>query len=160
MTTIYRGLKTFAVCTLLFATLGHAKATIVTLSELVTQSQVIVYGRVVGSPAALSPQSKVRFEVSTVFKGDSLVHDGAVLLCNSRPNSEWPDVSKVAGNSVLFLAQKEGCLELSHSYRALLKVQGDQISTVTIEDQPDSQPLDQFFKKVQALVCNQSMSQP
>jgi len=136
-----------------------AKATIVTLSELIMQSQVSVYGHVGASTKFQSPApstSWVRFEASQVLKGQASIRGGVVPLCNSRPNEEWPDMSTLAGENILFLARHGDCFNLSHNYRSLANVHGDQVSTMTIGDQPNAQPLDVFVKKVRALVSEQA----
>jgi hypothetical protein len=136
----------------LFAPFVYAKATIVTLPELIRQSQLIVYGHVdaAAKTRSLAPASSVRFEASRILKGESSVDGSVVLLCDSRPNSEWPDLSKLAGNNILFLTRDGECFRLSHSYRSLVRIHGNDVSTVTIEDQPEQQPLDQFIEKVRA----------
>lgn len=138
-----------------------AKATIVTLSELIIQSQIIVYGHVGASTkkptsAPSLSASWVRFKASQVLKGHASIHGGVVFLCNSRPNEEWPDMSTLAGENILFLARHGDCFDLSHKYRSLANVHGDQVSTATIEDQPNAQPLDVFIKKVRAVVSEQA----
>ena len=136
-----------------------AKATNVTLSELIMQSQLIVDGHVVASTkfqSSVPSTGWVRFEASHVLKGQASIRGGVVPLCNSRPNGEWPDMSTLAGENILFLARHGDCFNLSHDYRSLANVHGGQISTVTISDQPSAQPLDVFVRKVRALVSEQS----
>jgi hypothetical protein len=66
---------TVVVACALWASLGLAKATIVTLPELIKQSQLIVYGHV--DTSARTPPSEpvtlVRFEASQVLDGSWLL---------------------------------------------------------------------------------------
>jgi hypothetical protein len=136
-----------------------AKATLVTLRELTQESQLVVDGHVEGSSigsASSESSNWLRFGVTDALKGASLVREGAVSLCNSRPNTEWPDLSKLTGRAVLFLlhSQKKDCFNLSHNYRSLIKISGDEVDTLVIEGEPARQPVDAFLQKVRSLVSS------
>lgn len=148
-----------AVCVLL-STVAHAKATIVTLSELTKQSQVIVYGHLAVAAESSSPSSQawLQFKAVLVVKGASSVRENVIQLCNSRPNLEWPDMSKMAGDTVLFVSQKGDCFDLSHNYRSVVRVRDGRATTGEIKDQPEDQPLDMFLNKVRSLVSRQAQA--
>lgn len=132
---------------LLLASIAFAKATVVTLPELIHQSRVIAYGRIdanVGVP--------VPFHASAIIKGADVAQGSVILLCNSRPNPEWPDLSKSVGEQVLFLNRHGDCFNLSHNYRSLIKVHDGRATTIVIKGQPDDQSLDDFLKKIRALL--------
>ena len=95
-------------CALLMPTVTDAKATIVTLPELTKESQVIVYGHidVANDPSLVTG---LQFRATQVLKGESSVHEGVIPLCNARPNTEWPDLSKLTGDAVLFLSPRGEC---------------------------------------------------
>lgn len=149
-----RGWRAAAVCLMLSPAFAYAKATIVTLSELTKQSDVIVYGYIlpVTDSASVSTAAPLSFTVLQVLKGASDVRDNVVALCNSRPTSEWPDLSKLKGDAVLFLARKGGCLELSHSYRSMVRITSEGASTVAIRGQAQFQPLDTLLAQVRRRV--------
>jgi hypothetical protein len=130
---------------------GFAKATLVTLPALTRESQLIVYGHLsIGSESS----NWLQLGVSDVLKGASLVRESTVPLCNSRPNTEWPDLSKLTGPAVFFLlhSRKQNCFILSHNYRSLIKVSGNEADTLVIEGEPAKQTLDQFLHKIRDLV--------
>jgi hypothetical protein len=115
-----------------------------------------VYGQV--QPPSESPSATLLFESILTLKGDSLVGGGAIILCNSRPNQEWPDLSKVTGHLVLFLSKKGNCFDASHSYRSVIEVRDDRALTVVIKDQPEDQPLDGFLQSVRCLLSKEKGS--
>src|ERR1700757_1217503 len=143
-----------SVVAILLATDLLAKTTAATLPELVQESSVIVYGQIdtVRSPAPRAPW--MSFKVSEVIKGDPSLSTDAIFLCNSPPPMrEYPDLSKLTGNLVLFLSsQKGGCFDFSHTVKSVVEVHGDQVKTVVIDDQPDTQSFKLFLKKVRNLV--------
>jgi hypothetical protein len=153
-----QGRLIFAACVLLSGVV-HAMATLVTLPELIQKSQVIVYGHLDQSiERSSSPVAPwLRFKTLQVLKGTSSVKDGIVVLCNSRPpQGEWADLSKLSGDSILFLTSKDGaCFDVSHSYRSVVAIRDGQASTVTIKGQPKEQPLELFLQNVRTLVSKQ-----
>lgn len=147
-----------ALCGVLAPAIALAMATFVALPELTKESQVILSGHIDTTDRHSSSSSSgwLRFHVSGVLKGVSSVREGAVALCNSRPNPEWPDLSKLTGEAVLFLLQSPSkkCFNLSHNYRSLIEIHGDQVDTAAIEGQPESQQLDRFLEKIRSLVVS------
>jgi hypothetical protein len=132
------------------ASIAFGKATVVTLPELVQQSSVIAYGHIKAGTAG--PGSLVSFQAVSMLKGAAPA-DGTIPLCNARPNTEWPDLSKLVGDNVLFLKRDGACFDLSHSYRSVIRVRDDRAATIVIKDQPDDQPFDDFLGKVRFLVA-------
>jgi hypothetical protein len=148
-------ISVIAVLMLMLATDLLAKTTAATLPELVQESSVIVYGHIdtVGSPPPRA--SWVSFKVSEVIKGNPSLTAEAIFLCNSPPPMrEYPDLSKLTGNLVLFLSsQKGGCFDFSHTVKSVVEVHGDQATTVVIDDQPDTQSFKLFLEKLRNLVA-------
>ena len=142
---------------ILASTACFAKATVVTLSELTKQSTVIVYGTIAqGSPSSESQTSVwVAFTPTLTIKGTDAIRGGKIELCNTRPNTEWPDLSKMQDNVVLFLSKKDGCFNLSHNYRSVVRVSDARAQTGEIKGQPDDQPLDEFLGRLKSLVSVQ-----
>jgi hypothetical protein len=136
-------------------TVTDAKATIVTLPELAKESQVIVYGHIdVAKDPSLA--TGLQFRATQVLKGESSVHEGVIPLCNARPNTEWPDLSKLTGDAVLFLSPRGECFNLSHNYRSVIHIHGDRASTLVLEGEPEDQSLDGFLERVRKLVPKQT----
>src|SRR4051812_44134233 len=81
-------------CAFLASTLAYAKATIVTLPELIEESQVVVYGRmdVAQESSSMPSAARLQFKAVQVLKGGPSVRDEIVPLCNRRRNTEWPDL--------------------------------------------------------------------
>jgi hypothetical protein len=156
-----QGWLVFVAC-LLLAGVVHAMATLVTLPQLIQKSQVIVYGHLDESAErSSSPVATwLRFKALQVLKGTSSVQDGIVVLCNSRPpQGEWADLSKLSGDSILFLTSKDGaCFDVSHSYRSVVAIRDGQASTVAIKDQPKEQSLESFLQNVRTLVSKQAQT--
>ena len=145
--------RSVLLCTLLGIRIAHAKATTVTLAELTKESQLIVYGKTstgTESPPVLSTV-RLQFNAVQVLKGQSLIQGGVVLLCNGQPNTEWPDLSKLTQEAVLFLIPHGDCFNLSHSYRSVVKVHDGRAATGAIKGEPDDQLLSQFLHKTRRL---------
>jgi hypothetical protein len=142
-------------CSLLASMLAYAKATIVTLPELIDESQVVVYGHmdVAQKSSSIPSTARLQFKAVQVLKGGPSVRDEVVPLCNRRPNTEWPDLSKLTGDAVLFLLQSGDCFNLSHNYRSVVRVHGDRATTGEIKDQPEEQALDRFLERVRQLAA-------
>jgi hypothetical protein len=143
---------TLLLCALLASSHADSKATVVTLLELIEESQLIIYGHldIANSPPVFSP-TRLRFTAVQLLKGRTSAREDIVLLCNRRPNAEWPDLSKLAGDAVLFLVQSGDCYNLSHNYRSVVKVHGDRATTGAIKDQPDEQTVDEFLQKLRMI---------
>jgi hypothetical protein len=77
---------------------------------------------------------------------------GTIALCNSRPNEEWPDVSTLTGEVILFALPHGRCLNLSHNYRSVVKVRDGQACTGEIKGEPENQPLDRFLDRLRSLI--------
>jgi hypothetical protein len=137
--------RSVLLCTLLGIRIAHAKATTVTLAELTKESRLIVYGKTSTGTVQL------QFNAVQVVKGQSLIQGGAVLLCNGQPNTEWPDLSKLTQEAVLFLIPHGDCFNLSHSYRSVVKVHDDRAATGAIKGEPDDQLLSRFLHKTRRL---------
>lgn len=128
-----------------------------TLSELVRQSQVIVLGHIdEGTDQKLmASEDIVRFDVTEVFKG---VRDvpSSIALCNYHPDSEWPDLSHLKGNYVIFASPNGMCLRLTVGYRSATLVTDGTAHTGGITGQPLQQSLTGFRAELRALVLQQS----
>lgn len=128
-----------------------------TLSELVRQSKLIVLGHFHEGAyqSAGEPNDVVRFDVSEVFKGASKLHS-PVALCNYHPDSEWPDLSKMKGNYVIFVSPHGACFQLTVGYRSATLVSDGTAKTGGITGQPLQQPLQAFRAQIRATVSQQS----
>ncbi|MGO9803220.1 MAG: hypothetical protein ACLPTM_12445 [Steroidobacteraceae bacterium] len=136
---------------LLVTTVVFAKATVVTLPELISQSELIVYGHFAAESGSTTSSATVPFEVVRIIKGSDSFATGSVVLCNPSTMLDRPDLSKMRGDGILFLVKKGQCLALSHSYRSLVPVKGNRASTVAIRGQPDEQALEAFLDEVKEL---------
>src|SRR5258708_6536774 len=138
----------FMLCCLLISSASHAKATVITLPALTKESSGIVLGHVIGPKEnAVATDGAVSFEASLVLKGGPNIQLGTIALCNSRPNEEWPDVSTLTGEVILFVLPHGACFNLSHNYRSVVRIQDGQASTSEIRGEPENQPLDRFLDR-------------
>src|SRR5690348_16190286 len=91
----------------LLATDLFAKPASATFAELVRQSPVIVFGRLEteGSSVPKPGSGWVSFKTLRVLRGDASLGGRDIQLCNSPPPMrEYPDLSKLTGEVVLFLS--------------------------------------------------------
>jgi hypothetical protein len=135
---------------LLFPAIGSAEMPIVTLSQLIAKSEIILYGRV--DPALPPAAELVSFRAEVVLKGNTIVPPGNTLLCNPNDHGEEsPDLSKLQGNIVIFLSKRGDCFDLSYGSKSIVDITGERANTSAIEGELASQPLDHFLKKVRAM---------
>jgi hypothetical protein len=140
---------------LLFSSIVLAKASSITLSELVQKSPTIVYGHVVGSDDSSKATNPtwVAFETMKVVRGPEALTGQTITLCNSPPPMrDYPDLSKMIGEAVMFLDKKpSGCFDLTHTYVSVVPVQDNRAMTYSIRNQPHDQALDGFFERIRFL---------
>ena len=145
-------------CMLLFASAVLARATSVTLPDLVRKSPVIVRGYKANDYKAASnaPAKWVYFKISDTIRGNASLKSTVVALCNSPPPMmDYDDLSKLSGETILFLYPKsEGCFELTHTYRSIVYVVNDKVSA-SIEGVPE-ESLSAFTHRVCDLISKQS----
>jgi hypothetical protein len=150
--------RLFAITALFFFFEVQAKIAPVTLSDLVEKSQAIVYGHAVA--AGDSSQSKdttlVTFEVSKVLKGAASLTSRQMILCNSPPPMvDYPDLSKLGGDNVIFLVERpSGCFGLTRGYKSIVPIRDNRALTQALEHQPKDQELKLFLQKVSFLVSS------
>jgi len=139
----------------LFAPILMAKPAAVTLAELVQHSPVIVLGRLEteGDSVPKPGSGWISFKSLQVLKGDASFGGRNIHLCNSPPPMrEYPDLSKLVGEVVLFLsAEKGGCYEYSHTTTSVVGVRDGKVTTAAIADQPIYQPWNVFLEKLRRL---------
>jgi hypothetical protein len=138
----------------MFSTAAHAKMTVVTLPQLVKQSELIVYGHFSPSAKEVSNQSPaiVQFKVGSFLKGKGSIAAPTLPLCNLPDEySDEFDLSKLTGHFILFVSRKGPCFELSHGDRSVVAVKDDRAVTIAIENQPDDQLLQGFLEKIRSL---------
>jgi hypothetical protein len=127
-----------------------ASMKVVTLQELVEQSAVIALGHQRTPPVVASQVSEaiVSFEPTMVLKGQELIRQGDIALCNPNNSSEWPDLAKETGNYVVFVSKQGGCFSLVWGYRSLVRMTDGQARTSAIQGQPKEQPVAQFLARI------------
>ena len=132
---------------------AHAKMTIVTLSQLVKKSEIIVYGHFNPLARGASNQSSaaIQFEAESILKGRDAVALGIIPLCNLEYPDEY-DLARLTGVDILFISKKGQCYVLSHGDRSVVPVYDGRAHTVAIEDQPEVQLLQEFLGKIRTVV--------
>jgi hypothetical protein len=131
-----------------------AEMTIITLSQLVKKSEVIIFGHIKPSAMGMSNESPavVQFEAQSILKGKDAAEAGIFPLCNLRDHDDRDDLSRLTGDSILFVSRRGQCFDLSHGYRSVIAVKDGRAVTITIEDQPEVQSLQDFLGQIRALV--------
>ena len=144
-----------AVLLVLLTPILVAKPAAVTLEELVKHSPVIVLGRLEteGDSVPKPGSGWVSFKSLQILKGDASFGGRDIQLCNSPPPMmEYPDLSKLTGEVVLFLsAKKKGCFEYSRTTTSVVGVRDGKVTTAAIADQPICQPWNAFLDKLRRL---------
>lgn len=153
-----------AVVSPLLVTDLFAKPAGATFAELVQQSPVIVFGRLEmeGSSVPKPGSGWVPFKSLQVLRGDASLGGRDIQLCNSPPPMrEYPDLSKLTGEVVLFLsAEKAGCFEYSHTTISVAGARDGRVDTAAMADQPMSLSWDKFLKKLRKLISRQEPLDP
>jgi hypothetical protein len=140
---------------LFLLTSAHAKVTVVTLSQLVDESDTIVFGSFKSSSRATAPSpSFVQFIPRSVLRGKDLSVNGSISFCNSSGETA-PDLSKMKGEFVLFATKRLECFGLPHGNKSIVRVKAGRARTAAMDDQPQAQPISSLLKKVRALVAKQ-----
>jgi hypothetical protein len=154
-----RGLPTFRnwgrtlLYGLVIPVVAVASLKIITLSEMVQKSDVIAQGHLRAASTGDRPAVGVAsLQVLSVLKGKELTGQSAIPLCNQDVDSEHPDLAKLAGDYVMFVAKKGDCFYLVWGWDALIVVRSGRAHTAGIEDQPTDQPIEQFLSKIHSLV--------
>lgn len=144
----------------LLATDLFAKPAGMTLAQLVRQSPVIVLGRLEaeGDSVPKPGSGWVPFKSLQVLRGDASLDGRVIKLCNSPPTMrEYPDLSKLTGEVVLFLAaEKGGCFEYSHTTTSIAGVREGRVDTAAIADQPMYLSWSVFRKKLRKLISRRA----
>jgi len=137
--------------------LTSAMMMIVTLEELVKESEVIAIGHVLARNDASTEGrgDTVLFQPDAVLKGKDLAGRGELPLCNPSGNSEWPDLGKIRGEYLVFLVTKNTCFPLAHGYRAVVRTSNGQAATGAIEGEPKKQSVERFLRTIRLLVKKQ-----
>jgi hypothetical protein len=140
-------------CGLFFLASARARVTVVTLSQLVDESDTIVYGsfKLTRRSSAQSP-SYVQFTPKSVLRGKDLSVNGSITFCNSSGETA-PDLSKMNGELVIFATKQTECFGLSHGNKSIIRVKAGRARTAAMDDQPLAQPLSSLLKKIRALVA-------
>jgi len=131
--------------------LANGRMVTATLSQLVRDSPVVVFGHFqqIADQASASPDAPVVFDIVEVLKGTSRT---TLSLCNYHPDSEWPDLSRPKGDYVLFTEPDGTCERLTLGYRSLIPVVDGVANTSAIEDEPARQSVKKLLMRLRALV--------
>jgi hypothetical protein len=142
-------------CGLLFLTPAHAKVTVITLSQLVDESDTIVYGSFKLTSRASA--QFVSFIPKSILRGKDLSVNRSMTFCN-QSGERSPDLAKITGSVVIFATKQLECYGLSYGNRSIVRVKSDRARTAAMDDQPQAQPLNLLLKKISALVATRTTS--
>lgn len=140
-------------CGLFLLASAHAKVTVVTLSQLVDESDTIVYGSFEArSKAAAQSPSFVQFIPKSLLRGKDISAGKSITFCN-QSGERSPDLSRMTGSVVLFANKQLECYALSHGDKSIIRVKAGHARTAAMDDQPQAQPLKVLLKKIATLVA-------
>ena len=122
----------------------------VSLSELVAQSDVIVYGVVVNENG--KNQGTVAITPKTVLKGAKGEDEKRFIVCNIVGNTESLDLREVHQPVVVFAKKNEDCLMPVHGISSTIVVNKGLAATASIVDQPTQQSISEFLKRIRRIV--------
>lgn len=150
----------FNVALLLLACVAPAAALaslkIVTLAELVQRSDVIARGSLNASPSAGPKIGVASLRIASVLKGKDIAEKTDLPLCNTEVDSEHPDLARVSGDYIIFVARQDGCFHLVWGYDSLIRLRSGRASTAGIDDQPSEQSISRFLRTIRSLVHAQT----
>jgi hypothetical protein len=132
-----------------------------TLLELVKQSPIIFLGHIherADGPAPASSDDVIDFDVTQAFRGLKGTLS-TVAMCNHHPNSEWPNLTTLKGDQIIFAEQKGNCLELTMGYRSAVTVADGLAHTSGITGEASRQPVASFSERVRALAMQKTQAQ-
>jgi hypothetical protein len=138
---------------LIFPVAAVASLKIITLKELVQKSDVIASGRLHAAPSTERHQLIVAsLHPTSVLKGQEIAGRRDIPLCNREVDSEHPDLAKMPGDYVIFVAKEGECFYLVWGYDSIIPVRNGRALAAGIDDQPSDQPAQQFLDKIRSLV--------
>jgi hypothetical protein len=139
---------------LLYLSSAHARVTVVTLSQLVDESDTIVYGSFKLTPRAAAAQSEsfVSFIPKSILRGQGIAVNEPIALCNTS-GERVPDLSKMTGTLVIFATKQLECFGLAHGNKSIIRVKAGRARTGAMDDQPEAQPLKTLLNKIRVLVA-------
>jgi hypothetical protein len=128
----------------------------INLSELVAQSDVIVYGQVVNGNEG--DKDTVLVTPRAVLKGMKRENEKGFTICNIVGNTESLDLRSVHRPLVIFGRKNEDCLMPVHGISSTIVVDKGLAATASIVDQPDQQPISEFLKRIRQIVSSDGSS--
>jgi hypothetical protein len=131
--------------------LANGRMITASLSQLVRDSPIVAFGhfRQIADHPSASSDATVGFDIVEVLKGTSRT---TLSLCNYHPDSEWPDLSRLNGDYVLFAESDGTCERLTLGYRSLIPVVDRVANTSAIDDEPARQPVKKLLMRLRTLV--------
>jgi hypothetical protein len=151
----HRAALTTVLCGLLCLASANARVRVVTLSQLVDESDTIVYGsfKLTSRASAQSP-AFVQFIPKATLRGKDLSVNGSLTFCNAS-GEKWPDLSRITGTLVIFANKQLECFGLSYGNKSIVRVKAGRARTGAMDDQPEAQPINVLLKKISVLVAKQ-----
>jgi hypothetical protein len=133
---------------------------VVTLEQLIRSSPTIA---LVDLEATDASHEKAKwsptFKVVKSIQGD--ITAGSILqMCEPAPMSDNPSFPKQAGRFFVFLNRRNECFSWSWLYRSVLYVHDEQVETIVLENEPDTQPLAAFIARVEKIVAGSRKAKP
>jgi len=124
----------------------------INLSDLIAQSDVIVYGLVVNGDEG--GNATVVVMPRAVLKGEKPEKHRGFTICNVVGNTESLDLRSVRRPLVIFGKKNQDCLMPVHGISSTIVVYKGLAATASIVDQPDQQAISEFLKRIRRIVSS------
>jgi hypothetical protein len=144
-----------ALCLLAITSAG-AKIAKVSLDELIRESDVVVYGRVVKHSVTPTDKSNsiAWIKPIAILENKSGLSTGAdIAICNYS-DTESVDLNAHPGKYVVFAKQGDHCYAPIAGLKSVVLIQGDMALTGFIDGQPDKMKAREFLHKIRTLVSH------
>jgi hypothetical protein len=113
--------------------------------ELVEQASIIAIGQTTAPVEA--DGSVVIFKSTTMLKGE-IGPQHTIRLCNKERGSEWFDLRDIRQTYVVFASRDGDCFAPVHGISSVILIEGRNVRTSSILDQPETQPVQAFVTKI------------
>jgi hypothetical protein len=140
----------------LAAAVVSARIAAITLKELVSLSDLVLYGETAEHHDRPSDTDApvIWFKVTALSKKPPRLVSGDVPICDQTTFRDTIDLRKYPGAYVVFAKWNGQCFAPIAGYKSLIPVSQGVARTGDIDGQPQTEPLNSFLDKIGKLIAN------